>query len=234
MSGPMVRALVDGRKTVTRRVTKHAHPDAIAYQQPAAFEAFLERDEFAPVLRKQTDEGLAAILSVTDETIIRAPFSAGDVVYVKERWWLEEDEEDCPGVKYSDGGFKRIPNDPSVVEEWARRFHDTSVGMRPSLFMPEWASRLRLLITNVTVERLHDITEADAAAEGVERLILQEGPDFGDVNGVPQRGHPLTSSYRDAYRALWDSLNADRGHPWDSNPWVWRIEFEVPEGEVQA
>lgn len=71
--------------------------------------------------------------------------------------------------------------------------------------MPRWASRITLEITNVRVQRLQEISEADAEAEGV----------YTD---------PACPAY-DAYRSLWDSINARRA-PWDSNPWVWALSFK--------
>jgi len=276
MSGPMVRALVDGRKTVTRRVIK---------PQPAEYTPRVI-DIDSPVFNDEAGEwGQWETIWDWTENIsyepldevwrpLRPPFRAGDLVYVREAWrvigwrpadtWLQVQyladhatgQGETPDTYDGDGLHERLwmqacddleaagyrdhgyGDDGDDGSKWrhATTSNELNAAMRTRspLHLPEFLSRLKLRITSITAERLQDITESDAAAEGVERLVLQEGPDFGDVNGVPQRGHPLTSSYRDAYRALWDSLNADRGHPWDSNPWVWRIEFEVLEGEVPA
>lgn len=78
----------------------------------------------------------------------------------------------------------------------------------PSIHMPRWASRLTLEITDVRVERLQDISEADARAEGVQPLQMDNG------------------SYLPSFEGLWDTLNAKRA-PWSSNPWVWVISFKV-------
>lgn len=83
----------------------------------------------------------------------------------------------------------------------------------PSIHMPRWASRIDLEITRVRVERLQDISESDARAEGVDlNDWYTESPD------------PNKSPYRYAFAQLWDSINAKK-HPWSSNPWVWVIEF---------
>lgn len=84
---------------------------------------------------------------------------------------------------------------------------------RPSIHMPRAAARLFLRVTSVRVERLQEISCADAIAEGCTPVSL----------------HALDCASpdpRDEYRALWDSLNASRGYPWESNPFVWRIAFE--------
>ena len=80
---------------------------------------------------------------------------------------------------------------------------------RTPLFMPRWASRITLEITGLRVERLQDITEEDAVTEG-----------------LPPREQTGFDTARYRYHILWDSLNAKRGYAWDSNPWVWVIEFK--------
>jgi hypothetical protein len=81
---------------------------------------------------------------------------------------------------------------------------------KPSIFMPRWASRITLEITEVRVERLQEISEEDARAEGVRPVNEQV---------------ELLGEYRIGYVKLWDSLNAKRGLGWDKNPWVWAIAF---------
>ena len=81
---------------------------------------------------------------------------------------------------------------------------------RPSIFMPRWASRITLEITGVRVQRLREISEEDAKAEGIKRV------------------HPekeLLGEYKIGYRELWNSINAKRVFGWDANPWVWVLEF---------
>jgi hypothetical protein len=82
---------------------------------------------------------------------------------------------------------------------------------RPSIFMPRWASRITLEITNIRVERLQEITEENARAEGC--------PGIATRKTYPRQ-------YRDSFEVLWDRLNAKRGYSWGSNPWVWVIEFK--------
>lgn len=100
-------------------------------------------------------------------------------------------------------------------------------GWHPSIHMPRWASRITLEITNIRVERLQDISEEDAQAEGVERPILDVLPPAAVTDIWPF--HPHTGEYRDGFRELWDSINAKRGYGWDLNPWVWVIEFKKVE-----
>ena len=81
---------------------------------------------------------------------------------------------------------------------------------RPSIFMPRWSSRITLEIADVRVERLQDITEEDAKAEGVK-------------HGSSAMGHVFT--HKEHFRGLWNGINGKK-HPWESNPWVWVVEFK--------
>lgn len=97
--------------------------------------------------------------------------------------------------------------------------------IRASMHLPRWASRLTLTVTDVRVERLQDISEAGAQAEGVQRL---EGPSpvlgHSDWTG-PVLGHPMTSTYVEAYARLWDDIHGHRA--WHLNPWVAAYTFTV-------
>jgi hypothetical protein len=102
-----------------------------------------------------------------------------------------------------------ISDDIAKTERW-----------RPSIFMPRWASRLTPEITAVRVERLQDISDGDAIAEGVD--IFEDGAGFT----IPMKNGKLGSwlrNERDAYSVLWKSINGPES--WDANPWVWVISF---------
>jgi hypothetical protein len=89
--------------------------------------------------------------------------------------------------------------------------------LRPSMFMPRWASRITLEITDIRVERVQDIVERDTYAEGCERI--REFQAFG----ADSAGRDKLARF--GFKRLWDSINADRGYGWDKNPWVWVISF---------
>ena len=91
---------------------------------------------------------------------------------------------------------------------WAYSNESDLKPWRPSIFMPRAASRITLKVTGVRVERLQDISEEDAQAEGVDFLPLA----------------PAALTHRTSYSGLWDKINGKK-HPWSSNPWVWCIEF---------
>lgn len=112
-----------------------------------------------------------------------------------------------------------------ATDDWDDHIDDRGFGWRPSIHMPRWASRITLEITGVRVERLQDISEADAKAEGITVLPLQNVDDpsawWQSSPGENQARTPIAS-----FRNLWDSINAKRGYSWESNPWVWVIEFK--------
>lgn len=102
--------------------------------------------------------------------------------------------------------------DPEGVVYYAADFAPgaTAESWTPSIHMPRWASRITLEITGVRVQRLQDITPDDAFTEGVKPNVTASEPDI------------LTP-----YRELWDKINAKRGFGWDTNPWVWVVEFQA-------
>ena len=178
----MVRAILDGRKTQTRRVVK-PQPDFVTnYYEPNKPRA-------------------AWVGGSSDPALVKCPYGQpGDALWVRETWACLGAEHVKPSkiapgytVHYKADGVEKTWN----VEQW-----------RASIHMPRWASRISLRVTGVQVERVQDISGADAVAEGVEQI------------------DSLTSA-RYRFVQLWNSINAKRGHSWDSNPWVWVVEFEV-------
>jgi hypothetical protein len=121
------------------------------------------------------------------------------------------------GQKYSDGVY--VP----PLREYAPGAFD-NIKWRPSIHMPRWASRITLEVTDVRVQRLQDITDEDAKAEGVVPLehIHEDqrvpGPGFNDCR-LGDQPHRLP------FAILWDEINGKRA-PWEADPWVWAIEFE--------
>jgi len=102
---------------------------------------------------------------------------------------------------------------------WEKPTSHLSMKWHTGRFMPRWASRIMLEVTDVRVERVQDISEEDAWAEGILTRYCCNGGDCG-CRGMPIN-HP-TADFRD----LWDSINAKRGHGWDVNPWVWVVKFK--------
>lgn len=139
-SAPMVRALLEGRKTQTRRLMPGQAWLAQAYD---------------PIVSGRRIYNYAG-----DELVSEARFAPGDRLWVREAW-RATGEWDCHPPRAIQPGYTRYEADPCVAHSYGK--------LRPSIFMPRWASRLTLMVTDVKVERLQDISEADAVAEGIER-----------------------------------------------------------------
>jgi hypothetical protein len=234
----MVRALLDGRKTQTRRVMK---------PQPGLFMAFFMFLDRKGIFRNDA-HGL--------RHDVRALCSPGDRLWVREAFRLGR-------------GYDGVA--PCSAPVHARVWHAAdesldncdAVGtqLRPSIHMPRWASRLTLTVTDVRAERVADISDDDALAEGVIRsdptpddltwyaaYAEEHGFDpvedpmqpvwlapgtrqgFGPRANDPQWG----PSPRFAFRLLWDSLNEKRGFGWEANPWVWAYSFTVERRNIDA
>jgi hypothetical protein len=179
-SGPMVRAILEGRKTQTRRVIK---------PQPAYHPVFANELHW-----RGSD--------INPDSTYRSPYGVpGDRLWVRETW-MACDKRGFPVMEH--------PTRENTAEVLYRASH-VGDGWRPSIFMPRWASRLLLEITAVRIERLQDIGEADALAEGFP--------------GLEETGGAMSARY--VLHVEWDKLNAKRGSPWADNPWVWVLTFEV-------
>lgn len=196
-TGPMVRAILEGRKTQTRRVVK-----------PPSRPPDRASDGTEPVVVGVNPEGWPILASGGGHRRWRAsrtwvwdssPYGTpGDRLWVRETWQTVTTPADRDTSKLfyaADHGAR-----PGFAEDDWR--------WRPSIHMPRWASRITLEVTGVRVERLQDISADDARAEGVD--------------GLPPQGGSNEAQWR--FRSLWDSINGKRAS-WASNPWVWVIEF---------
>lgn len=201
-SSEMVRALLDGRKTQARR---YAH---------AATERAPHNATWAPDGGFKKTRRVGQVWSLHSPYLIgsrilhgtaRCPYKPGDLLWVREA--LECAKGEAIGYP-SDCSW--LPNTPWT---WKR---DTL----PAMFMPRWASRLTLRVTNVRAERLQDISEDDARAEGVHH---SDGNP--DEFGMYRR---LVVEAKDEFRHIWEALyHKDSPKAWNRNPWVWIYEFEV-------
>lgn len=200
-SGAMVRAILEGRKTMTRRVVKD------------------------PICTEKEVYGCDSSITWYGKYGLRSPCKFGQV---GDRLWVREAFAIVPrtAYSYSEGVQQTLrPNDDQYAaaiyrEGWVRS--KSGFSWRPSIYMPRWASRITLEIVNVRVERLHDISEDDAQAEGVD-LIHSIGAFEDYMND--------TNTYteaRQSFASLWESINGVGS--WDDNPWVWVIEFKRVEG----
>lgn len=224
-SGPMVRALLDGRKTQTRRVVK-LNPPADAHEVFFWSGEGLRRAGWSNV----SEPGLWARRNGRDGYIRHVghcPYGVpGDRLWVKETHYLTDNGDEEFAVYAADESEVGRHLEHVASLERAHRDIDWSRHrkLRPSIHMPRWASRLTLSITDVRVERLQDISEEDCLSEGLERLP----PDLHARawRGAGQPRMPgLIPHYIAAYRDIWNQINGPDS--WDANPWVWAITFDV-------
>lgn len=214
-SAEMVKAILDGRKTQTRRVIK-----------PDIYNDFdLERDGSLEVMAIENNNGDS--VPIVDFCPYGKP---GDQLWVRETCRLFPTGGIVNSVKnpyqqtimYKAGnGIKTVTNPPVGNKIGFHRW-------TPSIHMPRWASRIQLEVTGVRVQRVQDISEEDAIAEGITPIA----PGYEDImwsQFVTENKIATTREPIEAFEILWDSINAKRGHIWASNPWVWVIEFEATE-----
>jgi hypothetical protein len=211
-SGPMVRAILEGRKTQTRRVLNpqpHARLVNGDWEWWSGFIGWRPMsDELAHPLLKQH--------------VLR--YAIGD------RLWVRE----CVSLNYFDDGSTAYRADWHSGSDWHSGADEAfdQPKWRPSIHMPRWASRITAPVTDVRVQRLQDISEADARAEGVLWV-----PGHGEITMDDLRADPGYSNFlncRQGFQYLWDSLNANRKdkdgnrlpYAWDDNPWVVAVTTE--------
>jgi hypothetical protein len=223
-SGAMVRALLDGSKTQTRRVVKLPHQNSLGEWQPTTVGG-----EFGGRLRTgETIPLQGAIWHTRTGDCLMSPHGGpGDRLYVRETWsadfaknypfepvWYAADNDRRYEIDVVDGvrGIYSPESHAHIPFRW-----------RPSIHMPRAMSRITLEVTGVRVERLQDISGPDAVAEGLKRLpatgryVVEQGEQyFGGAS------HDAC----EVYAGLWDQLNAARGYGWDVNPWVWVVDFK--------
>lgn len=175
-SAPMILALLDGRKTQTRRVMPPPH-------------------------------GLFKYTPGRGMTPFFTKWKPGDRLWVREAWRTSRHYDDLrPSEMGGEEPVKFLAD--GKVQTLAGRADDFDGRKRPGMFMPRWASRLTLTVTDVRVQRVQDISHHDAKSEGV----LPNGKGATPI---------------DQFRTLWDSLSAKRGYGWEANPWVAATTFTV-------
>jgi hypothetical protein len=221
-STPMVRALLEGRKTQTRRIVKLTEfglSDTPGYKYHFRDKRFLWND---------VNENLFTKF---------APYRVGDHLWVRETYalpWAVDNVKPSEFLQeailnfiaekliwYKADKCEPLKENPTVAEKVQGRGK-----WRPSIFMLKELSRLCLEVTNVRVERLQDISREDAIVEGLQRVDL--GPaeyGFHDKKNNPK----FWSNPVHAYSALWESINGNGS--WHQNPWVFVIEFKILKGD---
>lgn len=224
-SEPMVRAILAGHKTQTRRVVK---PQPQEGSNPASGPWVWWNGANGPSQRAVA--GCVSIAAFAAEMVQYSPYGQpGDRLWVRETFCHVDDRE-YGGDQWYD--YRATPKyGPESPAGWDRdqREDPDCARWHPSIHMPRAASRLTLEVTEVRVERLQDISSADAWQEGVRPDGVRAHAGEGIADHPDPEGATL-----DAFFALWDSINAERGFDVASNPWVWVIGFRRTLSEQRA
>lgn len=199
-STEMVKAILQGRKTQTRRVVKPQPSDKINW------------DSFgiSALTPKGHIEGRAQFEDGYGSKFFKCPYKPGDILWVRETW--------------ATSGFYPITEFKVwyAADVCSKKYDKPDGGWNPSIHMPFIAARIFLRIKSVIVQRLKDIPPMDAGAEGIE-IVSTEG-----ITGMYWRNY-LSKDLRcmtatESFNTLWKSINGPES--WDANPWVWVVEFE--------
>ena len=194
-STPMVQAIRENRKSMTRRVIK---PQPLWIGDPS-------------IPFKTEDADLKGI--------IKCPYGQpGDRLWVRETWgflrsWDCEGECNCSTAYKGDMG----------CYQYKATSEDLELKWKPSIHMPKVAARILLEVVSVRVERVQDITEEDAKAEGVGDLFIEDCAYDDKYNNIPWIQEEGLTIHQ--FARLWNSINEKRNYGWDNNPWVWVVEF---------
>lgn len=200
----MVRAILDGRKSCTRRLVKPQPDEKHTY--PLGFVTDSTEKKEVGCFGFGIDEYGGSI------QYVKPPYQPGDFLYVRETWCLRYD-----GEKYFYKADKNTPREEKRLID----YNNTS--WHPSIHMPKEAARIWLRVTDVRVERLQEITAESALTEGADKYI--------HANGTLNEDQTITS-FIGIWNSTIKKSDLDQ-HGWDANPWVWVIEFErceKPEG----
>lgn len=218
----MVRAILDGRKTQTRRIVKPQREG----------DGWSVKETQAPMSARHTHDWWLPTAIRPYSALPGCPYGVvGDRIWVRETFQGPLFNYDQMDAYSKDSSMFERPEfciyraDGKAAPEYYDADDNLQCRWRPSIHMPRWASRITLEITDVRVERLNSISEADAAAEGV-------GSDLWfAANGVPEEEWTSLGehgaervSHINTFATLWESIYG--AESWQANPWVWVIEFE--------
>lgn len=244
-SGPLVRTILSGTKTQTRRPMKLQAPSpeqirALYGDGPGWIQSQRDPVHWRPTGSIWALRELGAV-ELADNGI-RCPYGdTGDRLWVRETFAPHNPLSDgSPSSRvayradltwgsWSHGSERIYARHGFVIDgsgrgPWPDEMRGDSLGIaafggrwKPSIHMPRWASRIDLEVLGVRVERIQDIAEDDAKAEGVEPVPGRRVYPSAQAARVPD--------YRLGFERLWDKINAKRGYSWESNPWVWCVSF---------
>ena len=229
----MVRAILDGRKSYTRRMIKPQPQSRLCYTYAGGncgtwgYPSKTAYEDWGDEYKLPED--------ITDEELKRRwnpPYHTDDILYVRETWqcWRAHRYEATADIRFRAGGdevrlqfangntdsINRLDYD-TFIHKWFSHYGE----WKPSLFMPKEAARIWLKVTDVRIERLQDVTEDGAKAEGAI-------DNRGFIHS-PENEYDRIHTAREHFIKIWNStikkFDIDR-YGWDANPWVWVIKFE--------
>jgi hypothetical protein len=211
----MVQAILDGRKTQTRRVIKPQPEDGYLF---SAMSTQHVKYPYCAVFWQQTSDPCKPLIQY-----LPCQYKPGDVLYVRETWatgFTKTGEEES--IFYKAGGYNQLYmlDGAPDYEDWLKLYDTKETAWRPSIHMPQWAARLFLRVTDVRAQRVQEISDSDARAEGCP---LSNGEHYEPPTNDHWQGYG-----RYSFSLLWDSIY----HNWDKNPWVWVYTFERVEKPV--
>lgn len=206
-SGPMVRAILAGNKTQTRCLIQPRHLSGTGFPMPTLAHA----ETLTACIGKFCHYGVAGDRLFGRETWYCDHAFAGDHVGTCSGCVRCKHTDEDRIAQWREELYYRADGEPEMEGERVR--------WRPSIFMPRWASRLTLEILAIRVQRLQDISEEDAKAEGVDFEVAYLDNEYGQPTGN------VGKKYRGEFSRLWDAINGARAS-WASNPWVWAVTFK--------
>lgn len=210
-STPMVQAILQGRKTMTRRIVKFPK-------------------DFTGKVFNNAPYGLKYSSSLYGDTVQRLAYALpGDILWVRETWSPKYVKGALSGFQYN---YPHICPWTYLADDPKAKAYGVGESWKPSIHMPKDACRIWLEVTAVRAERLHDITEEDAISEGIEWYVdefnYRHFKDYlADASGYghPDHDYPTVSTAVTSFSTLWQKLNGKESL--QLNPWVWVISFKV-------
>lgn len=216
-SSSMVRALIAGTKTQTRRLVK-PQPDVSHWQGIQSMFGYAGGDRTKPFGDWHQWRVVGPDYPDGDDDDVWCPWAAGELLWCKESWAYRRDHDQLNGTQLYEAGVRQAWYWADGPGKCCNTGCDGAAGrVRAARFMPRWASRITLRITEVRVQRLQEISQADAIAEGCRAVSLH---DLDCASTPPSH----------EYRRIWESING--ADSWAANPFVWCLTFEVLQKNV--
>ena len=235
-SAPMVRAILSGQKTQTRRVVKPQPVEVSPFGAGIVSAAYRSGDFAWPSAVPGATTISCKPNGPDGWAEAHSPYGQpGDRLWVRESWqYYDWNEEGEPCIRFAADNATTWPEPggdvwaDKLVNVWEVLSRDENFRIdqrardrrwRPSIHMPRWACRILLKVASVRVERLHDISAADCIAEGTP----------GGHGAIP--GYAYNATPQEHYRHIWTEINGAAS--WDANPWVWVVEFNPQAKEIE-